>query len=158
RRLAERTSLCMLVLTVLPIALRLALLSHFPVPTANGSDDFSHLLVADTLAHFRLANPPHPLHQFFEAIFVMQEPTYSSMYPPGQGLFLAIGKLLFGHPWAGVLLAVGAFCSLCYWMLRAWTTPAWSLAGGLLAVYQFGPLNQWMNTYWANAIPALCGC
>jgi hypothetical protein len=158
RRLAERTYLCMLLLAILPVVLRLALLPHFPVPTPGGSDDFSHLLVADTLSHFRLANPTHPLHQFFEAIYVLQEPSYSSMYPPGQGLFLAIGRLLFGTPWAGELLTDSAFCACCYWMLRAWTTPAWALAGGLLAVYQFGPLNQWMNTYWANAIPALAGC
>ncbi len=140
RRLAERTSLCMVVLAVLPVALRLALLPHFPVPTPTGSDDFSHLLRGRYhLAHFRLANPTHLFHQFFEAIYVMQEPTYSSMYPPGQGLVLAIGRLLFGTPWAGVVLTVAAFCSLCYWMLRGWTTPVWALAGGLLAVFQFGP-------------------
>jgi len=158
RKLAPRTGLCMALLAILPVALRLALLPHFPVPTPTGSDDFSHLLVADTLAHFRLANPVHPLHQFFEAIYVLQEPSYSSMYPPGQGLFLAFGRMVFGHPWAGVLLTDAAFCALCYWMLRAWVTPAWALAGGLLAVFQFGPLNQWTNTYWANAIPALSGC
>ncbi len=158
RRLAQRTYVCMLFLAILPVALRLALLSHFPAPTPSGSDDFSHQLVADTLRHFRLANPTHPWHQFFEAIYVVQEPSYSSRYPPGQGLFLALGHLLFGTPWAGVLLSAGVFCGLCYWMLRGWTTPGWALAGGLLAVYQFGPLNQWMNTYWANAIPALAGC
>jgi hypothetical protein len=157
RRIAERTGLCMLLFAVLPVLLRLALLPHFRVPTPTGSDDFSHLLVADTLAHLRLANPPHPFHRFFEAIYVMQEPSYSSMYPPGQGLLLAIGRL-FGHPWAGVLLTGAAFCAGCYWMLRAWTTPVLAFAGGLLAVYQFGPMNQWMNTYWANAIPALAGC
>jgi hypothetical protein len=57
-----------------------------------------------------------------------------------------------------MLLTAGGFCSLCYWMLRGWTTPGWALAGGLLAIIEFGPLNQWMNTYWANAIPALAGC
>src|SRR5271165_4462139 len=114
RRLAAHTGWSMLVLAILPIALRLALLTNFPVPTPTGSDDFSHLLVADTLAHFRLANPTHPFHQFFEAIYVMQQPSYSSMYPPGQGITLAIGKLLFGTPWAGVLLCGGAFCALCY--------------------------------------------
>jgi hypothetical protein len=148
----------MLVLFLLPIALRLALLPHFPVPTPTGSDDFSHLLVADTLRHFRLANPTHPFHRFFEAIFILQEPTYSSMYPPGQGIVLALGNLLFGTPWAGVLLCGGALCALCYWMLRGWVDPAWAFAGGLLAVTEFGPLNQWMNTYWTSALPAIAGC
>jgi hypothetical protein len=158
QRLASHTGWSMLVLAILPIALRLALLPHFPVPIPTGSDDFSHLLVADTLTHFRLANPTHPFHRFFEAIYIMQEPTYSSMYPPGQGLVLALGKLLFGTPWAGILLCGGALCALCYWMLRAWVEPLWAFAGGLLAVFQFGPLNQWMNTYWTSAIPAVAGC
>jgi hypothetical protein len=89
---------------------------------------------------------------------VLQEPTYSSIYPAGQGLAMAIGWIIFGLPWAGVLLGVAAFCSLCYWMLRAWTTPAWALAGGLLAVIEFGPLSQWTNSYWGGALAAAAGC
>jgi len=98
------------------------------------------------------------MHRFFETYFVLQEPTYSSIYAIGQGLVLAVGRVLFGHPWAGVALSVAAFCSLCYWMLRAWTTPAWALVGGVLAAIQFGPLNQWMNGYWGGAVSATAGC
>ena len=155
---AARNAWCMLFLAALPILLRLLLLPHHPVPSPAIYDEFSHLLVADTLRHFRLANPRHPLPQFFETFFVLQEPTYSSIYPIGQGLILAIGWTIFGLPWAGVLLGVGAFCSLCYWMLRGWTTPVWSLLGGLLAVMEFGPLNQWTNSYWGGAVPATAGC
>ena len=158
RRLAARTGWSMLALAILPIALRLAMLAGSPVPTPNGSDDFAHLLVADTLRHFRLANSPHTLHQFFETMFVLQEPTYSSIFPIGQGMVLALGRMLFGHPWAGVALSVAALCALCYWMLRAWTTPGWALVGGLLAVVQFGPLRYWMNTYWGGAVSAVAGC
>ena len=158
RKLAARTGWCMLALAILPIALRLALLAQSPVPTPNGSDEFSHLLVADTLRHFRLANPPHPLPQFFETTFVLQEPAYSSIFPIGQGLALALGRLLFGHPWAGVALSVAALCALCYWMLLAWTTPGWALTSGLLTVIQFGPLRYWMNTYWGGAVSAVAGC
>jgi hypothetical protein len=43
-------------------------------------------------------------------------------------------------------------------MLLAWTTPGWALAGGVLAAIQFGPLNQWMNTYWGGALTAAAGC
>ncbi len=157
-KLAPRTGWCMLLLTALPVALRLSLLPHHPIPSPDVYDEFSHLLVADTLRHFRLANPAHPLHQFFETFFVLQEPTYSSIYPIGQGLALAFGRMIFGHPWAGVVLSVAAFCSLCYWMLRGWTTPGWALLGGALAVIQFGPLNQWMNSYWGGALPAASGC
>jgi hypothetical protein len=157
-KLAERTGWAMLVLALLPVVLRLALVAHHPVPSPDVYDEFGHLLEADTLRHFRLANPPHPLPQFFETFFVLQEPAYSSIYPVGQGLALALGWALFGLPWAGVVLSVAAFCALCYWMLRAWTTPAWALAGGALAVLEFGPLNQWMNCYWGGALAAAAGC
>jgi hypothetical protein len=156
--LARRTGWCMLFLGVLVIALRLALLSAHPVPTAAGTDDYSYLLLGDTLAHFRLANPTHSMHRFFETIFVLQEPSYSSIYPMGPALFLAFGQLVFGLPWAGVLLSAGLFCALCFWMLRGWTTPGWALLGGLLAVCEFGPLNMWMNCYWGGAVSASAGC
>lgn len=155
---AEKTGWCMLLLALLPVALRLMLLRRYPIPTANVADDFSYLLLADTLAHFRLANSPHPLHQFFETFFVLQQPSYSSVYPLGQGIALALGSMLFGHPWAGVALTIAAFCALCYWMLRGWTTPGWALVGGVLAVSQFGPLNQWVNSYWGGAVSACAGC
>jgi hypothetical protein len=113
-RLAARTAWSMLALAVLPVALRLALLAHHPVPSPDIYDEFSHLLAADTLRHFRLANPAHPMRRFFETFFVLQEPTYSSIYPIGQGAVLALGRLVFGHPWAGVILSVAAFCPLCY--------------------------------------------
>ena len=157
-RLAKRTGWCMLMLVALPIALRLALLPEHPIPSPEVSDDFSYLLLADTLRHFRLANAVHPLHQFFETYFVLQEPSYSSIFPLAQGLALAIGWTVFGHPWAGVALTVGLFCAVCYWMLRAWTTPGWALIGGLLTVAQFGSLNQWMNSYWGGAMSAIAGC
>jgi len=157
-RIAQRTGWCMLLLAASPVALRLLLLGHHPVPTPDVYDEFSHLLVADTLRHFRLANPPHALPQFFETFFVLQEPTYSSIYPIGPGLALAIGWSIFGLPWAGVLLAVAAFCSLCYWMLRGWTTPRWALLGGVLAVIEFGPLNPWTNNYWGGDLAAAAGC
>ena len=157
-RLAWRTGWSMAVLAVLPVALRLALLPNHPVPVADVYDEFGHLLMADTVRHLRLANPPHALAQFFETQFVLQQPTYSSIYPIGQGLVLALGWTLFGHPWAGVLLAVAAFCALCYWMLRAWTTPQWALFGGVLAAIEFGPLCYWMNSYWGGAAAAAAGC
>jgi hypothetical protein len=100
----------------------------------------------------------HPLHQFFETFFVLQEPAYASIFPLGQGLILAIGWTIFGHPWAGVALSIGGLCALCYWMLRGWTTPGWALIGGLLAVIEFGPLSQWMNSYWGGGGAACAGC
>ena len=158
QRLAQRTLWCILLIGLLPIALRLMLLAHCPVPLPAGSDDFGYILLGDTLAHFRLANPTHPLHQFFESIFILQQPTYSSIYPLAQGIFLAFGKLLFGSFWAGVLVSSGLLCASCYWMLRGWTIANWALAGALLAVMEFGPLSQWTNSYWGGAVSATAGC
>src|SRR5580658_3238528 len=158
RKLASRTGWCMLLLALLPVALRLAMLAQHPVPAPVVYDEFGHLLVADTLRHLRLANPAHPLHQFFETFFVLQTPAYASIYPLGQGLMLAVGQVIFGLPWAGVLLSSAALCALCYWMLRGWTTPEWALLGGVLAVAEFGPLCPWMNNYWGGSLAAAAGC
>ena len=158
RGMAERTGWCMLALFLLPIALRLLLLSIHPIPSPEVSDDFSYLLLGDTLAHFRLANPPHPLHQFFETYYVLQQPAYGSVYPLGQGIVLAFGELIFRNPWAGVAISVGAMCALCYWMLRAWVAPSWALLGGLLCAIELGPLNHWINSYWGGAVSACAGC
>ena len=158
RRLSIQTRWCMLGLAILPFGLRLALLAHHPVPTPDIYDEFGHLFVADTLRHFRFANPVNSLPQFFETFFILQTPTYSSIYPIGQGLMLAIGRAISGYPWAGVLLSTSAFAALCYWMLRGWTTPGWALAGGVLAIVEFGPLNPWMNSYWGGMLAAVAGC
>jgi hypothetical protein len=157
--LAQKPCTCAVALCLLPIVMRLLLLPHHPVPTPDIYDEFSQLLVADTLLHGRLANPTHVMHRFFETFFVLQQPTYSSMYPLGQGFMLALGRLISGIPWTGVLIATGAFCAACYWMLRGWVTPSWALLGGILAVMEFGPLCQWTNSYWGGgSLAAAAGC
>ena len=75
RRLSLKTRWCLLTLAVLPVGLRLVLLTHHPIPTPDIYDEFGHLFVADTLRHFRLANPAHAMSQFFETFFILQEPT-----------------------------------------------------------------------------------
>jgi len=141
-----------------PILLRLALLAHHPVPTPSASDDFAYLLMGDTFSHFRFANPPHPLNRFFETVFILQEPSYSSIFPPAQGFALAIGQIFVGQPWAGILIVEGLLCALCYWMLLGWTTRGWATIGALLAICQFGPLSPWMNNYFGGAIAGIAGC
>ncbi len=149
-RLARRAMWSMLLLAAAPFVLRVALLANHPPPSPRTPAEFSNLLVADTLRHFQFANPPHPMRRFFESDSVSQ--------PVGQGMTLAFGRVLFGHPWAGVVLCVSAFCALCYWMLRAWTTPGWALLGGVLAVLEFGPLSTWMNSYSGGALAGAAGC
>jgi hypothetical protein len=141
-----------------PIALRLALLPNHPVPPPGGVDDFSYLLLSDTLAHSRLANPPHIFNRFFETEYVLQEPAYSSQYALGQGLLLALGQRLLGQPWAGVLISEGLFCALCYWMLCGWVERRWAVVGALIVICQFGPLSPWMNNYFGGGIAAAAAC
>ncbi len=89
---------------------------------------------------------------------MLQQPSYASIFPLGQGIALALGRAIFGHPWAGVLLEEAALCALCYWMLRGWIPAGWALAGGILAVFQLGPLTYWMNSYWGGAVSGIAGC
>jgi hypothetical protein len=142
---------------LLPLALRLALLPWLPPPEALYHDEFSHLLVADTLAAGRLANPPHTLWRHLETIYILQHPTYSSIYPIGQGFILAVGKVLTGNVWGGVLLAVALMCGAISWMLYGCLPPKWAAVGGLLAAIQYGLAEQWVNSYMGGAFCAFGG-
>ena len=64
-RFAWRTAWCMAILAVLPIVLRLAMLRTSPIPTPLGADDFSYLLLGDTLAHFPLDQRDASYASFF---------------------------------------------------------------------------------------------
>ena len=139
--------------TAFVVSAMVAMLIRFPVPGVH--DEFSYLLAADTFAHGRVTNPTHPLWVHFESMHIIQQPTYASKYPPGQGLFIASGMLVFGHPIVGVWLGIALGCAAICWMLMGWMPPRWALLGGILAILH--PLIfDWGQSYWGGAV-AMCG-
>jgi hypothetical protein len=156
-RLARRQGIAVAAVGLAALLLRVALLPLFPIPLPFLPDDFSFLLGSDTFAHGRLTNLTPAMWTHFESIHITMQPTYMSMYFPGQALSLAAGKILLGNPWFGVLLAGALMCAAICWMLQAWLPPTWALLGGMLAVLRLGLFTYWINTYSGGAFIAALG-
>jgi hypothetical protein len=157
RRIATRQGLSVTLIGLVAVGsgATLSLVGQMPHPRMH--DEFSYMLAADTFVHGRLSNPTHPLWVHFESMHIIQEPTYASKYPPGQGLMLAAGQLIGGHPIVGVWISTGLACAAIYWMLLAWLRPCWALLGSLFAALHPGVLPIWGQSYWSGNVAVIGG-
>src|SRR5262249_10863823 len=119
-------------------------------------DDVGYMLAADTFAHGRLANPPHALPRHFESLYTLQQPAYSAIYFPGNGLALAFGRLIAGRAVIGMQIATLLAVLAIFWALRGWISEGWAFAlGCLVAVHP--AMSAWSDSYYSGALPALGG-
>ena len=154
--LALRPAVCILAVAGTAFILRGLFFPIAPIPEPTIHDEFSYLLAADTFASGRLANPTHPMWVYFESMQIDQQPTYASMYPPAQGLALALGQRL-GNPFYGVWILGAVMCGAICWMLQGWLPPRWALFGAGIAVIRLATFSYWVNSYMLGAVTATGG-
>lgn len=120
---------------------------HLPDPFIT--DEFAYVLSADTFAQGRLTNPTPAGWEHFESFHISLVPSYYSKYQPGAGLILALGQILFGHPYYGCLLAILFAAVSMDWMFSIWLPKRWALFASLLSVLLVAA--NWGDSYLASA-------
>ncbi|MEQ1903575.1 MAG: hypothetical protein ABL888_05285 [Pirellulaceae bacterium] len=118
-------------------------LVRWPVPTIH--DEFSHLLVADTLLHGRLSNPTPPVWPAFQSEHIVVTPSYASKYPIGNGALFALGRLIAGVPQAGPWLGAFLASAAVVWMVRGVSTLRVSIWAGLMVA-----LHPYLQSVWSQ--------
>jgi hypothetical protein len=157
RQLSEHRVVSFTLIAACVILVRLSLVTLLPPPKPSIHDEFSYLLAAETYSSGKLTNAPDPFWPHYESVHILQQPTYMSMYPPGQGLFLAVGIAVAKSPWAGVIFSVALLFAALHWALLGWIPSRWALMMTLMAVIRWGLVSYWINSYWGGAVPALGG-
>lgn len=151
-KLAHRRALAITVVGLAAVLARVAVLPVLPAAHPHTTDEYSQLLLADTLLHHRVTNPTPPLWIHFETFQVNMQPTYHSMYPPAPAIFIALGRLLTHTAFAGVIITLGLMCAALCWMFYGWLPPEWALAGGFLAVMRLAIFSYFAASYWGAPV------
>jgi len=151
---ALRQATLLLFLIALTLSSTVSVAIWMPRPRVH--DEFSYLLAADTFAHGRVTNQPHPAWHSFETFHVVQQPTYMSKFPPAQGFFLAIGQLLFGLPLFGAWLTFALACAATHWMLEAFLPRPWAFLGAVV-VMMHPVVFGWSQSFWGGSVSLLGG-
>ncbi len=129
----------------------------FGIPEPKGNDENAYLLAADTFIRGRLTNPTPAGWEHFETFHVLLQPTYMAKYPPGQGLILALGKLLSGHFIVGAWISIGLMAASAYYLLAARLSARWCWLGAATAILLLGGAEYWAQSYWGGAMAAAGG-
>ncbi len=154
-RIAARPGRAVVVVGLVSLLACVILGSAIGIAPPQTHDEFGYLIIADTFSHGRVTNPPHPHWPHFETVHVLQQPSYTSKYPPAQGLALAFGESVTRLPIVGVWLTAALASATVCWMLLAWTKPRWALVGGLLTAIH-PQMIIWSQNYWGGTV-ALAG-
>lgn len=157
KRLSRKRGLMVASVVFAALAFRALALLVIPIPEPWVHDEHSYLLQAKTFASGRVTNPTPAGWEHIEAFHVNMRPTYQSMYPPGQALFLAAADVVHVNPWWGVWLSVALMCGAVCWMLQGWMPPQWALLGSLFCVIRFSIFSYWVNSYFGGAVAAMGG-
>jgi hypothetical protein len=152
-----RNHRAVLVVIITALLGRAYLLPILGIPLPRINDEYSYLVMADTFAHHRLANPTPRAWPHFEMMHENMLPTFHSKFPVSQGLALAFGQILFHLPWIGVYLSTALLCGAICWSLQAFVPPAWAFFAGMFAVFRLALLSYWMNSYYGGSLAALGG-
>lgn len=141
---------------VVSLAVSLTVFAVRGEPLPEVHDDYSQLLLADTLRHGRLANPPHPFAAHFETMLALQRPSYASHFPPATGVVLASTWAAFGLPILGIWLVAAAGAASICWAARPWLPRSWSvLAGVLVACHP--TIVPWGASYSGGSVAFFAG-
>lgn len=132
--------------------LRLIDLTTYPVPVPTVHDESANYLGAKTFALGRLTNPTHAfLNDSLAEIYVLPEPTRMMKYQPMMAGFMALGIVVFGHAYWGVVLLVSLAVAASYWAMRGWAEKTTSIFFSVFLLFMLRAPHYWINSYWGGA-------